>query len=152
MVVDLPAPLGPRKPSTSPVATRRSRPSKARVVPNVFTSPLMSMASLTVHTVRNARQPSGRRPISLRPRPRPLRSRTGSVRIDSANLGRSTDILRRQVEGGLAGGRGQATTAEFVADRWIGRLAGRPALDLVSRHLATCLRQRPGGRGTVVIR
>src|SRR4029450_4790608 len=38
-VVVLPAPLGPRKPCTSPVRTSRSRPSRARVGPKVFTSP-----------------------------------------------------------------------------------------------------------------
>ena len=43
IVVDLPAPLGPRKPCTSPPATVRSSPSRARVVPNVLTSPRISM-------------------------------------------------------------------------------------------------------------
>jgi len=38
MVTVLPAPLGPRKPCTSPVRTSRSSPSSARVVPKVFTS------------------------------------------------------------------------------------------------------------------
>src|SRR3989442_9639170 len=37
MVVDLPAPLGPRKPSTSPRSTPKEMPSTARFAPNVFT-------------------------------------------------------------------------------------------------------------------
>ena len=36
MVVDLPAPLGPRKPSTSPRSTENETPSTARLVPNTF--------------------------------------------------------------------------------------------------------------------
>src|SRR4051794_29249253 len=44
MVVVLPAPLGPRKPCTSPAATSRSSPSSARVAPNVLTSRLTPMA------------------------------------------------------------------------------------------------------------
>src|SRR5918999_4479783 len=37
MVVDLPAPLGPRKPSTSPRSTVNETPSTARLVPKDFT-------------------------------------------------------------------------------------------------------------------
>ena len=37
MVVDLPAPLGPRKPSTSPRSTVNEMPSTARLAPNVLT-------------------------------------------------------------------------------------------------------------------
>src|SRR3979411_2153996 len=37
MVVDLPAPFGPRKPSTSPRATLNEMPSTARFAPNVLT-------------------------------------------------------------------------------------------------------------------
>src|SRR5436190_3319457 len=37
MVVDLPAPFGPRKPSTSPRSTVNEMPSTARFGPNVFT-------------------------------------------------------------------------------------------------------------------
>src|SRR3546814_11721095 len=44
IVVDLPEPLGPRKPCTSPVATSRSRPSRARVGPNVLTIPHAEIA------------------------------------------------------------------------------------------------------------
>ena len=52
MVVDLPAPLGPRKPCTSPAATLRSRPSSARVAPKVLTRSWMSMTgSLTLFTI-----------------------------------------------------------------------------------------------------
>src|SRR4029453_9698773 len=44
VVVVLPAPLGPRKPCTSPVRTSRSRPSRALVGPKVFTSPEVEIA------------------------------------------------------------------------------------------------------------
>jgi len=37
MVVDLPAPLGPRKPRTSPRSTLNEMPSTARLVPKDFT-------------------------------------------------------------------------------------------------------------------
>src|SRR3954469_16622227 len=37
MVVDLPAPLGPRKPSTSPFSTVNEMPSTARFGPKAFT-------------------------------------------------------------------------------------------------------------------
>src|SRR5258708_39563196 len=37
MVVDFPAPFGPRKPSTSPRSTENDTPSTARFGPNVFT-------------------------------------------------------------------------------------------------------------------
>ncbi len=43
-VVDLPAPFGPRKPCTSPVATSRSSPSRARAVPKVLTRADTEMA------------------------------------------------------------------------------------------------------------
>src|ERR1700754_4078599 len=43
MAVDLPAPLGPRKPCTSPRRTSRSSPSRARVRPKLLTSPLTEM-------------------------------------------------------------------------------------------------------------
>ena len=44
MVVDLPAPLGPRKPCTSPSATVRSSPSSARTEPKLFVRFETSMA------------------------------------------------------------------------------------------------------------
>jgi hypothetical protein len=37
IVVDLPAPFGPRKPSTSPRSTANETPSTARLAPKVFT-------------------------------------------------------------------------------------------------------------------
>ena len=47
MVVDLPAPLGPRKPWTSPGDTVRSRPSSARNWPNVLTRPRTEMTAVS---------------------------------------------------------------------------------------------------------
>src|SRR6266545_2984164 len=44
IVVVLPAPLGPRNPCTSPAATVRSSPSRARVCPKVFTNPATEIA------------------------------------------------------------------------------------------------------------
>ena len=44
MVVDFPAPFGPRKPCTSPDLTARSRPSSAVVRPNVLRSARTSIA------------------------------------------------------------------------------------------------------------
>src|SRR5258708_7925490 len=41
MVVDLPAPLGPRKPSTSPLVTVRSIPDTAVIEPNFLLRPWM---------------------------------------------------------------------------------------------------------------
>ena len=43
MVVDLPAPFGPRNPTTSPLVTLSSTPSTARLSPNVLVSPFASM-------------------------------------------------------------------------------------------------------------
>ena len=45
MVVVLPAPLGPRKPWTSPALTPRSRPSSARVGPKLLVSPATVITS-----------------------------------------------------------------------------------------------------------
>src|SRR5579875_4190742 len=45
IVVDLPAPLGPRKPCTSPSRTVKSKPSKAMTEPKCLTSPSTSMAN-----------------------------------------------------------------------------------------------------------
>src|SRR5829696_8062237 len=45
MVVDLPAPLGPRSPTHLPHGTSRSRPSTAAIVPNRFFIPLIRMAA-----------------------------------------------------------------------------------------------------------
>src|SRR5580765_3048084 len=56
MVVDLPAPFGPRKPCTSPAVTVSSSPSRARTWPNVLTRPCTSITgSLTEPTL--ARSP-----------------------------------------------------------------------------------------------
>src|SRR5687768_7553473 len=46
MVVDLPAPLGPRKPSTSPRSTAKEMPSTARLGPNDFTRLSMRIMGL----------------------------------------------------------------------------------------------------------
>src|SRR5882672_2334686 len=43
MVVDLPAPLGPRKPSTSPLSTRKSMPATAAIRPKFLVKPSISI-------------------------------------------------------------------------------------------------------------
>src|SRR5689334_13614462 len=55
MVVDLPAPLGPRKPCTSPGSTSRSSPSRALVVPNVFTRPWIVIGAVGAATSPHSR-------------------------------------------------------------------------------------------------
>src|SRR5450631_812388 len=50
IVVDLPAPLGPRKPWTSPGATSRSSPSRARTGPKVLVRPSVRMTGWAVLT------------------------------------------------------------------------------------------------------
>lgn len=52
MVVDLPEPLGPRKPWTSPEATSRSSPSSAWVRPKDLCSPETVMAFIMLQNVR----------------------------------------------------------------------------------------------------
>src|SRR3954453_845225 len=51
MVVDLPAPLGPRKPKTSPEATSKSTPSTATRSSYVFVRALTTTAGFTFRTV-----------------------------------------------------------------------------------------------------
>src|SRR4051795_9961099 len=51
MVVDLPAPLGPRKPKTSPAATSKSTPSTATRSSYVFVRALTTTAGFTFRTV-----------------------------------------------------------------------------------------------------
>src|SRR6202000_1830563 len=45
IVVDFPAPLGPRKPCTSPSCTVSSRPSSARTAPKFFVRPWISIGA-----------------------------------------------------------------------------------------------------------
>src|SRR6202521_1429697 len=54
MVVVLPEPFGPRNPWTSPASTDKSRPSRARVDPNVLTRPEMEIASGTPRIIAPA--------------------------------------------------------------------------------------------------
>src|SRR3954469_15317953 len=51
MVVDLPAPLGPRKPKTSPAATSKSTPSTATRASYVFVRALTATAGFTFRTL-----------------------------------------------------------------------------------------------------
>ena len=48
MVVDLPAPLGPRKPRTCPRGTVRLMPSTALSVPKLLLSPTASISAVIV--------------------------------------------------------------------------------------------------------
>ena len=60
MVVVFPEPFGPRKPCTSPRATLRSSPSRARTDPKVLTRPSTSIATSAAMAcdARSARLPS----------------------------------------------------------------------------------------------
>src|SRR5579875_231565 len=48
IVVDLPAPFGPRKPNVSPPATSKSMPRTASTSPYLFVSSLTEMAGITL--------------------------------------------------------------------------------------------------------
>src|ERR1700723_95528 len=70
MVVDLPAPFGPRKPSTSPRATEKEIPSTARFRPNVlvrFSTLIMydnrSIQRATPENCHNESKSGRRRPL-----------------------------------------------------------------------------------------
>ena len=52
MVVDLPAPLGPTNPVTSPGLTENDRPSRASAGPNRLRAPTTSILAVTLVTVR----------------------------------------------------------------------------------------------------
>src|SRR6266511_2233313 len=70
MAVVFPAPLGPRKPCTSPADTVRSRSSSARVVPKSFTSPdteIAAVMSLTSSGSRASDTDSGLHPALIDP-------------------------------------------------------------------------------------
>src|SRR6478672_2054625 len=115
-VVDLPAPLGPRKPCTSPWFTSRSSPSSARTLPKFFTRPraettgpvgLETMPSsyanfqnfLNVVESRHARRPRPRVRRADGQRPDPRRPATGPV----AGLLRAAHGRRRADDRGRAG-------------------------------------------------
>src|SRR5690606_26427373 len=82
MVVVLPDPFGPRNPCTSPGLTSRSRPSRARVAPNDFTSPRTEITAVMVRRLprcpsRRVRAPLGpavchARSMPVHPRLRPI--------------------------------------------------------------------------------
>ena len=61
IVVDLPAPLGPRKPWTSPAVTSRSRPSRARTGPKVLTSSSIRITGCAVVMGTSVPSREGRR-------------------------------------------------------------------------------------------
>src|SRR3954453_9831840 len=98
MVVDLPAPFGPRKPNSSPVRTARSMPRTASTSSNRLTRPLASTASGRSRTA----SPGGV-PNAVRVTP-PACSNT--VRVSSVPISRN-DVVRAAIEvlddEGLAG-------------------------------------------------
>ncbi len=50
IVVDLPAPLGPRKPTTWPLGTSKERPLSASVVPKRLVNPSISIIAVVIVT------------------------------------------------------------------------------------------------------
>src|SRR5699024_4238492 len=66
IVVDLPAPLGPKNPCTSPRRTRKSRPSSALVCPNALCKPWASIARSP--SIRPSSHPAAAQLCYSRPR------------------------------------------------------------------------------------
>src|ERR1051325_12187946 len=67
MEVDLPAPLGPRNPSTSPRSTENEMPFTARFVPNALTKfSTLIMALLHLSQLRNGGADNKLRPLFQR--------------------------------------------------------------------------------------
>ena len=64
-MVDLPDPLGPRKPCTSPAATSKSSPSRAVTAPKRFTTPVISTTLLIVNKLRRIAGPGPLRKVPL---------------------------------------------------------------------------------------
>src|SRR5690348_9532274 len=60
IVVDLPAPFGPRNPSTSPFPTSKETPSTARLVPK----DLLRLSTLITLTLQSALHDTDRRPVA----------------------------------------------------------------------------------------
>src|SRR3954451_1279676 len=89
MVVDLPAPFGPRKPNSSPVRTARSMPRTASTSSNVLTRPLTSTAG-----GRPRVAPPEGVPNAVRVTPAEC---SNGVRVSSVPLTRD-DVVRAAVE------------------------------------------------------
>src|SRR3954469_20839386 len=89
MVVDLPAPFGPRKPNSSPVRTARSMPRTASASSNVLTSPLTSTAG-----GRSRIASADGVPNAVRVTPAEC---SNSVRVSSVPLTRD-DVVRAAVQ------------------------------------------------------
>src|SRR5262245_31769674 len=63
IVVDLPAPLGPRKPRTSPLATSKDTPSTALRGPKCFARPRISIIALMEREKGPGTQGTSREPV-----------------------------------------------------------------------------------------
>src|SRR5699024_4975460 len=101
-VVDFPAPLGPRKPCTSPAATDRSSPSSARVPPKVFTRADTDIASVVIRwDLWCWLMCAGRCPTRARGLFRSL-GEVGQVRAPALGPVGVNEPWRQQVEGGQA--------------------------------------------------
>src|SRR5690349_20508420 len=94
MVVDLPAPFGPRKPNVSRVETSKSTPSTAWTSPYALRSPRTSIAATGSTLRRTGRHPpDDRRSESVR---RPLRGEQEQERLGQLQLEQQRSVRAAQ--------------------------------------------------------
>src|SRR5215217_67881 len=126
IVVDLPAPLGPRKPCASPSATLRSRPSSARVAPKVLTRSLISMVGIIGSFVLVLRRPGDPCCDSRRRVSQPLAAGASEIRMSVMPVSMSDaelEAARRRGFGVAYRMLGSVSEAEDVAQEAVLRLA-----------------------------
>src|SRR3954462_15679429 len=155
MVVDLPAPLGPRNPSTSPFPTLRSRPATAVIGPKRFISPAISIMDEEREVSgagvlrENARPSQGGKTLLLGERGRPHSSEAVTVLSIAAAKGMREGLSCDRPENSpprvhcwhrAAGGHGRPGALRSLGDH--SRLRVRGHDDLGDRRLPL----RPGFR------
>src|SRR5678815_740483 len=95
MVVDLPAPFGPRNPKTSPFSTPNDTPSTATLGPNVFLMFRTLIIGFRIWELRRTFQAS---PAGRQPRTRDVQSPFSTCRHPA---GLSHQFQREAAQGGL---------------------------------------------------
>src|SRR6266576_445999 len=102
IVVDLPAPLGPRNPKNFPASIRKSNPSTARTLPNARVSPVVSMTRfMLLLTQKPMRHYAGGWRKSVTKRPRRFHGRRVSAAVlcrqasDHMHSGRRSKAVHR---------------------------------------------------------
>src|SRR5215217_5750481 len=126
IVVDLPAPLGPRKPCASPSATLRSRPSSARVAPKVLTRSLISMVGIIGSFVLVLRRPGDPCCDSRRRVSQPLAAGASEIRMSVMPVSMSDaelEAARRRGFGVAYRMLGSVAEAQDIAQEAVLRLA-----------------------------